>query len=824
MEVISLYEMEVSPIDILNLMKNNIYDHEEQTIVLIDKTYTYHRKFLITLIHKISNKMGFKSQTFFLAVNYLDIIFIKFKDISYNYSLLAVGCLIIASKFCENVPLRPIFKYFVNLYNNEIKDNIITKDDLFKYEIIICKILNYKLNFYTIYDFNFFFFGNGIIKIEQLKEINYDISSINIDNYNSSSNVKSFSKIKKILIKIYEKSRHYLDIIIETLICLKYNSLLISIYIMEKSIDYVLLKEFNSKNGEKSIDIDKIQYNNREYFRQIMKDFYKINLESLPEYNNLKTECEKYKLFDDISNNRDSNNLNENINIINLNKINYYKNSSSKNISKINNISPKNKYLNNNEANEKIKFLYKKVNVPIFPQNDIKKYHKNYAKHSSKKRINSSRDNNLYFRENKNKINNSKILTTTDNFYQKDHINIRNSTSNHKNNYYLKKSNTSSSPFNKSPKNNLKNLCNKLNMINKIKIKKKLDGSDENIITNLNTIERKKKINKIVKPYIKKIIQNYDKNQEENIINNKVKDNKNININININNKILYDNSNNYKDKTLTTKKILISKYLNKNNFSFIRGKSLVHKPRTKNKNNINSKIIFGASPIFERKSSNSKKRCNIPKYQCLIINKNNINSICLEEIDNNNNDNLGDNNINNSNRNYNAYKIKTKYDLYNSNLTSRNSFQYKKHNSKLTDSFLNIKIPHLNNDSFDKKMSTSIVEYNYNDNNNKLYPLNNNNTLNEFKYKNTSLSQRNNDTNEFNNKNNQSSFIENNKNKLQKIIKEQVQINNSINNNDNNENEKKFTENSYKKNDIKAKNYSNLLDYSTGVSNEKNI
>ena len=91
-------------------------------------------------------------------------------------------------------------------------------------------------------------------------------------------------------------------------------------------------------------------------------------------------------------------------------------------------------------------------------------------------------------------------------------------------------------------------------MLSKIKIKKKLDGSDENIITNLMAVERKNKINKkIVKPYIKKIIQNYDKNQEENIT--RIKDNKNININININNKILYDNSNNYKDKTLTTKK-----------------------------------------------------------------------------------------------------------------------------------------------------------------------------------------------------------------------------------------------------------------------------
>ena len=89
--------------------------YEEQPLINIDKSYTLQRRVLISLIHKISNKMGFKSQTFFLAINYLDIIFSKNTDILYDYNLLAVGCLIIASKYCENVPLRPIFKYFVNL-------------------------------------------------------------------------------------------------------------------------------------------------------------------------------------------------------------------------------------------------------------------------------------------------------------------------------------------------------------------------------------------------------------------------------------------------------------------------------------------------------------------------------------------------------------------------------------------------------------------------------------------------------------------------------------------------------------------------------------
>ena len=195
MEVISLYEMEVSPLEILSLMKENIYNHYDiENITNIDKSYIIQRKSLITLIHKISREMAFKSQTFFLAVNYLDIIFSKNNEIPYNYNLLAVGCLIIASKYCENVPLRPIFNNFVNIYNTKIKDNnYINKEKLFEYEIIICKMLNYKLNYFTIYDFNFFFFGNGVIKIEQLKEINPNIASMTIENNNTSSS----SKIKK---------------------------------------------------------------------------------------------------------------------------------------------------------------------------------------------------------------------------------------------------------------------------------------------------------------------------------------------------------------------------------------------------------------------------------------------------------------------------------------------------------------------------------------------------------------------------------------------------------------------------------------------------
>ena len=805
MEVISLYEMEVSPIEILHLMKENIYKYyEDQSIINIDKSYTLKRKVLISLIHKISTKMCFKSQTFFQAVNYMDIIFSKNTDIIYDYNLLAVGCLIIASKYCENVPLRPIFKYFVNLYNNEIKDDKykITKDDLFKYEIIICKKLEYKLNYYTIYDFNFFFFGNGIIKIEQLKQIDIEDNNIINTKINNSPKINSSLNIKKILIKIYERSRHYLDKIIENLICLKYNSLLISICIMEKSIDYVLLNEFNLKNDDNSIDSDEIRSNNKEYFRQVMKDFYKIDFETLPEYQNLKIECENYKLFDKIyKKNNQNNNINENEYLANSNQFDnniIFESNSSKKLNIINNTinnqSPNFKY-KNIETKENIRFLYKKVNIPVFGQNNNKKYLK--RQHSSNKKINIDRNTN-------NLNENSKILTTIDNFYQINLGNWRNSTNNI-NDYYLKKCNTSSSPFNKSQKNKLRNVCNKSKILSKIKNIKRFDGSEEETSTNSNKkyIKNKDKKN-LARPYRKKIVQNYDKNPEEKI---KIKDNNIRSSNLNIKN----------KDKTQNTKKIFISKNLNSNYHSMIRGKSVAHKSKPKNHNKINKVHNFEASPFYERNSSNCKYKCNILSYKSnknpCSINDNNI------SLNNSNFYYSKENDTNDTNEN-NAYKIKSIYNRYNSNLTSRNSFQYNKPNTKLTNSFIKIKLPHLKNDSIDKKISTSIIDYSHLDNYN-IYKKHNHynyNALSGIKYNNISWK------NSSSNKN--INYIESYNNKNQKSNKYNNYKNIDINDEEITETEKNFVKNNAGVNNIKQNNisYINLLDYSTGASNEKNV
>jgi hypothetical protein len=118
-----------------------------------------------------------------------------------------------------------------------------------KAEVSVCKMLNYRLNYFTIYDFNTFFFSHGLLKFEQLVD-NDDDSSYK--NNKKDIGINSHT-VKNILSKIYKKSRYYLDAIIKIYeISTKYNPLYISILIMKKSIEDILSDERNINSSDEN--------------------------------------------------------------------------------------------------------------------------------------------------------------------------------------------------------------------------------------------------------------------------------------------------------------------------------------------------------------------------------------------------------------------------------------------------------------------------------------------------------------------------------------------------------------------------------------------
>ena len=296
------HNLELIPADSIKGMQKNIYNTylSFSSYSNINQRYISIRPILIALLRKISSKFNFRSNTYFLGIYYLDIIFLKNKipkKFQNNYELLALTCLVLSAKNIENDPSVPSLRMFINVYNLIVKKSRpnfnfqnIYFNDLILAEVMVCKILSYKLNYHTTYDFNSFFFRFGILKFEQLKEINTE----------NNSNFMNPYKIKKILDKIYKKSREYLDIIIKSRICLKYDSLILSIYIMYKSVEYILLKESNLMNnnivlhssGEKIIQNKTIKH-----FKAIMNEIYEINLDNSKEYQSLINDIEVIKLF-----------------------------------------------------------------------------------------------------------------------------------------------------------------------------------------------------------------------------------------------------------------------------------------------------------------------------------------------------------------------------------------------------------------------------------------------------------------------------------------------------------------------------------------------
>ena len=289
---------EIPPKEIFEIMKTNIYDNfYNYSYSSINKEYLSSRKNLFNILHKITIKMGFKSQTFFLCVHFMDIIFTKKRRINSNLNTLGLASLCLAAKYCENDPIVPHLQYFIRIFNNIMGyKNIISMSDLMRTEVIVLKLLNYKLNYYTIYDFNSFLFGHGILKIEQLKDLEnknkrYYFSRRKEFTFNQSNSII----IKNILEKIYKKSRAYLDTIInDTKLCFKYNPLYLSIYIMKKSVEEILNNEYNCDGKQ----LEDFKAKNNLCFKQIMYDFYKINYEINEQYREILVDDEISEIFE----------------------------------------------------------------------------------------------------------------------------------------------------------------------------------------------------------------------------------------------------------------------------------------------------------------------------------------------------------------------------------------------------------------------------------------------------------------------------------------------------------------------------------------------
>ena len=182
-----------------------------------NKIYFEKRKEIKTLIKNMNTCLDNNSSTFFLALFYMDLIFenypiedimVDFTILSENlykikyYVLLSLACFVIASKFNEKDPHVPDLNSFLRIYNKYSKFYFLfSLKELMVAEVNVLKILNYKLNYFSLYQFITFFFANGILFEKNIR--------------NSNLNHKFKYSEKKILEKIYVKSREIVDFFLD---------------------------------------------------------------------------------------------------------------------------------------------------------------------------------------------------------------------------------------------------------------------------------------------------------------------------------------------------------------------------------------------------------------------------------------------------------------------------------------------------------------------------------------------------------------------------------------------------------------------------------
>jgi hypothetical protein len=186
-----------------------------------NKLYFSRRKELKNLMKSINSHLDNNSQSYFLTLYYMDLIFTNpnlervfyshfntwtnyttYNDIQMNnYVLLSLACLVVASKFNENDPHIPTMSSFIRLlYEYSKKKYIYNLESLFLAELVVVKLLKYKLNYYTIYHHLIFFFTHGIVFKKTIEK---------------SALSKKYSQTK-ILEKIYILSRELIDVIIDS--------------------------------------------------------------------------------------------------------------------------------------------------------------------------------------------------------------------------------------------------------------------------------------------------------------------------------------------------------------------------------------------------------------------------------------------------------------------------------------------------------------------------------------------------------------------------------------------------------------------------------
>lgn len=238
-------------------MFSEIFNNFNQNSIKIfnnfNRDYESKREELIDFLYRTYKYLKLSDFTFFSTIQILDKLFIGNKE---SFSIenlyeIAIAALYLSIKFNEiNIPKKKdILDSYYILNNKNYTNKFI---DL--YEILILKILDYKLNYTSVYDYIMFFFDN------------YQIFFYNYLSNKLFNKEKLLNLIKENLLKFIKKFY-------------KFNSLFLAIYLIKLSFQILYHNECNFV--EYIEKILKINIKNSEEFYLINKKFNEIKNEEI---------------------------------------------------------------------------------------------------------------------------------------------------------------------------------------------------------------------------------------------------------------------------------------------------------------------------------------------------------------------------------------------------------------------------------------------------------------------------------------------------------------------------------------------------------------
>lgn len=238
-------------------MFSEIFNNFNQNSIKIfnnfNRDYESKREELIDFLYRTYKYLKLSDFTFFSTIPILDKLFIGNKESFSEENLyeIAIAALYLSSKFNEiNIPKKKsILESYYKLNNKNYMNKFI---DL--YEILILKILDYKLNYTNVYDYIMFFFDN------------YQIFFYNYLSNKLFNKEKLLNLIKENLLKFIKK-------------IYKFNPLFLAIFLIKLSFQILYHNECNFVECIEKIL--KINIKNSEEFYLINKKFNEIRNEEL---------------------------------------------------------------------------------------------------------------------------------------------------------------------------------------------------------------------------------------------------------------------------------------------------------------------------------------------------------------------------------------------------------------------------------------------------------------------------------------------------------------------------------------------------------------